>query len=523
MKKAILYVRVSTDEQADKGYSQRDQDERLRRYCEINNIEIIRTVFEDHSAKTFNRPEWKKLLTDLKRHRGKNTDVILFTKWDRFSRNAGDAYQMIAILKNLDIEAQAMEQPLDLEIPENKIMLAFYLAAPEVENDRRALNVKSGMRRAKKEGRCMGTAPFGYDNKTREDGSKYIAINPEEGPTMQYIFKSIHEGVFAPDQIRKKLNDQGIKISRANFYRQVRNPLYCAKIKIKAYKGEDEYLVDGQHEPLISEEMFYKVQDILTGRERTVQVAVKGNKALPLQGFLQCRMCNRGLTGSSSKSCTGNYYYYYHAQAQFGCGCRYRADMVHDGIEKLLKKFVPLPGMEELYKQVIADIYKMQRGNSSDERQGISAQIVKVQQKLTNARNLLVEDQIEAADFKIIKRECEDQLKRFELALTNLTIPKSNSMSIDRMLLTAIKALSRLKRMYLDGDVQTKRALLGCIFREKLLFDGKKYRTTRLNEVAALIFHITKNLRENENGKDAPPAQLSREVVPTRIELISKV
>ena len=292
MKKAILYVRVSTDEQADKGYSQRDQDERLRRYCEINNIEIIRTVFEDHSAKTFNRPEWKKLLTDLKRHRGKNTDVILFTKWDRFSRNAEDAYQMIAILKNLDIEAQAMEQPLDLEIPENKIMLAFYLAAPEVENDRRALNVKSGMRRAKKEGRCMGTAPFGYDNKTREDGSKYIAINPTEGPTMQYIFKSIHEGIFAPDQIRKKLNDEGIKISRANFYRQVRNPLYCGKIKIKAYKGEDEYLVDGQHEPLISEEMFYKVQDILTGRERPIQVAVKGNKALPLQGFLQCRMCN---------------------------------------------------------------------------------------------------------------------------------------------------------------------------------------------------------------------------------------
>ena len=87
------------------------------------------------------------------------------------------------------------------------------------------------------------------------------------------------------------------------------------------------------------------------------------------------------------------------------------------GIEKLLKKFIPMPGMEELYKQVIADIYKMQRGSNSDERQGISAQITKVQQKLTNARNLLVDEQIEAADFKIIKRECEEQLKRFELAL----------------------------------------------------------------------------------------------------------
>lgn len=69
--------------------------------------------------------------------------------------------------------------------------------------------------------------------------------------------------------------------------------------------------------------------------------------------------------------------------------------------------------------------------------------------------------------------------------------------------------------MYLDGDVQTNRSLLGFIFREKLLFDGKKYGTTRLNETAALIFHITKNLCENENRKDTPHAQLSGEVVPT--------
>ena len=60
-------------------------------------------------------------------------------KWDRFSRNAGDAYQMINILRKLGVEPQAIEQPLDLSVPENKMMLAFYLAAPEVENDIRAL------------------------------------------------------------------------------------------------------------------------------------------------------------------------------------------------------------------------------------------------------------------------------------------------------------------------------------------------------------------------------------------------
>lgn len=99
------------------------------------------------------------------------------TKWDRFSRNTGDAYQMINILRKLGVEPQGIEQPLDLSIPENKMMLAFYLAAPEVENDRRALNTFHGMRRARKEGRYMGLAPAGYINRIREDDTKYIAFD----------------------------------------------------------------------------------------------------------------------------------------------------------------------------------------------------------------------------------------------------------------------------------------------------------------------------------------------------------
>src|SRR5688572_29561069 len=99
MKKiADLYVRVSTDEQADKGYSQRNQEEMLRKFCGLNNIQIRDVIYEDYSAKTFNRPPWKKILLNLRRYKNK-TDLVLFTKWDRFSRNAGDAYQMINLLR----------------------------------------------------------------------------------------------------------------------------------------------------------------------------------------------------------------------------------------------------------------------------------------------------------------------------------------------------------------------------------------------------------------------------------------
>ena len=71
-------------------------------------------------AKTFESPAFIKLLTFLKKNR-KAADLLLFLKWDRFSRNAGDAYGMINQLNKLAVEPQAIEQPLDLNIPENKI------------------------------------------------------------------------------------------------------------------------------------------------------------------------------------------------------------------------------------------------------------------------------------------------------------------------------------------------------------------------------------------------------------------
>src|SRR6202012_4232862 len=109
MKIADLYVRVSTDEQAEKGYSLRSQQEVLTRYCELNHIKVREVFIEDYSAKTFLRPEWKKLMVHLRRHKGKS-DLLLFTKWDRFSRNTSDAYQMISMLKKLGVEPQAIEQ-----------------------------------------------------------------------------------------------------------------------------------------------------------------------------------------------------------------------------------------------------------------------------------------------------------------------------------------------------------------------------------------------------------------------------
>lgn len=284
---ADLYVRVSTDEQADKGYSQRNQEEVLRKYCEINSIGIRDVIYEDHSAKTFIRPHWKKILLNLKKYKNK-TDLILFTKWDRFSRNAGDAYQMINMLRKLGVEPQAIEQPLDLSITENKMMLAFYLAAPEVENDRRALNVFHGMRRAKKEGRYVSQAPVGYVNRLKEDGSKYIALKEPEASIMRWAFHELSKGIFSTEDIHRLAKKKGIKTGMHSFWLSVRNPLYCGKIFVPKYKDEESFFVKGQHEAIVSEALYYEVQDVLDGRGKTSRPKVETIEDLPLRGVLIC-------------------------------------------------------------------------------------------------------------------------------------------------------------------------------------------------------------------------------------------
>lgn len=236
MKIADLYIRVSTDEQADKGYSQRSQEEVLRRYCQINSIQIRKVVLEDHSAKTFNRPAWINLLSDLRKTKGRLTDYVLFTKWDRFSRNAGDAYQMISTLRNWGIEPQAIEQPLDISIPENKLMLAIYLSTPEVENDRRALNV---LHVCAGQGKRVGGWPqllLVIKMQLMNLAKKSLFLRNPEASIIKSSFERISAGQYSTEQIWKEARKEGLTCGKNNFLVAMRNPVYCGKITIPKYK-----------------------------------------------------------------------------------------------------------------------------------------------------------------------------------------------------------------------------------------------------------------------------------------------
>jgi site-specific DNA recombinase len=514
MRKAILYIRVSTDEQADKGYSLKHQEERLHKYCEVQNIQVIEMYQDDYSAKTFNRPAFIRLLKVLRKHRG-NADLLLFTKWDRFSRNTGDAYGMINTLTKLGVDPQAIEQPLDLEIPENKIMLAFYLAAPEVENDRRALNVFAGMRRAKKEGRWMATAPKGYINTRNENDMRIIAPS-KDAPIFKFAFEELAKGIYCIEDVRRMCMEKGLVCGRANFWQLVVNPVYCGKLKIPAYKDEEAQIVQGIHEPIISEELFNRVQDVLLGRKRIVRsYLICAKEELPLRGFLICPRCGKKLCGSGSTGGSGIKHYYYHCT--LGCKERVKAFEVNDKFSEFLKTIVFKEEVQELYQEIISNVFQL---NSDEKRTGkkqLRDEMEVNRERVNKAQQMMLDGSITPQDYKEIKARYAPIIG--QLASQHLDTDQEAS-ELKKYLKKGLQIIKYLDQVYDRAPLAKKQLLIRSIFKENLRFQENEVRTGKLNRLIYEISRFCAGFRANKKRIEGGILLQSAGEVPSRFELL---
>ncbi|RMH39187.1 MAG: recombinase family protein, partial [Alphaproteobacteria bacterium] len=310
-RRAVLYTRVSTDEQADRGFSLRDQEARLRTYCTRAGIEAVAHFQDDHSARTFDRPAFRQLLAFLRAHRGR-VDLLLVVKWDRFSRDDTGALGMIRTLEELGVEVQAIEQPIDWRVPEQRMMLAIYVTAPEIENRRRSLATKAGMRRAMQEGRWCAKPPKGY-RRVRDEHDRMLIVPNEDAPFIRRAFEAVARLDVSLEEIRRRLSREGFRCSKNQFRLLLRNPVYMGKIVVPAWRDEPEELVDGVHEALVSEALFRQVQQRLRARRSgtgTTYRHVRLRPELVLRGHLLCAACGKLLTGSVSQGNGGRYGYY---------------------------------------------------------------------------------------------------------------------------------------------------------------------------------------------------------------------
>ncbi|WP_199118462.1 recombinase family protein [Pedobacter sp. ASV28] len=404
METAYLYVRVSTDEQKRKGYSLAEQEERLLRHCEFNNIKIKDIVREDYSAKDFNRPEWKSLINKIKRNRHRQPENILFLKWDRFSRSVQYAYQMLGILRGLNVAAMAIDQPIDFDVPESIVMLAVYLSIPEAENHRRGLNTSDGMMRAKKMGRWPGKAPIGYVNLTALDGKKFIAPKQPEANHIKWSFQQLAKGRLTINQVWKMACANGFRCSKSNFWKLVRNPVYCGMVTIPACKDEGPRFIKGIHQPLITESLFHEVQELLNSRRKIVCKKEDLITSFPLRGFLTCPLCQGRITGSFSQGKRSKFGYYHCTRPR--CRGRFRVEALNESYEKELKKMRLIPQVYELFGLVLEDenIYTNRR-IQIDDRKAVLDRITKQQALMSRARNFYLNEKIDFEDFGRLKEE----------------------------------------------------------------------------------------------------------------------
>jgi site-specific DNA recombinase len=460
MKSAYVYVRVSTDEQRRQGYSLVEQEERLLKHCEINNITVKGIFREDYSAKDFNRPEWKKLIKTIKKNKVWPQENVLFLKWDRFSRSIEYAYQMIGVLRDLNVQAMAIDQPIDFEIPESIVMLAVYLSIPEAENNRRGRNTSDGMRRARLMGRWPCGAPIGYTNQTAPDGKKLIVPKQPQADLVKWSFEQFVKGCYSISQVRKMACLNGFQCSKNNFWSLLRNPVYCGIVTVSATKYEDIQFVKAVHEPLISEELFQGVQILLNSKRRQRGKKENLKHLFPLRGFLLCPYCNRKLSGSFSQGRHAKYRYYHCCEVR--CKGRFKADNLDLAYEEQLKKIRIRPEVQELFRLVLEDenIFSARKAHA-DERKTILDEISKQQLLISKARRLLLEEKIEFEDFSILKKEFKEILVSLNCRLFDVNSKLTNSCNSDNEW-SYIK--SDIFHSYKNQDTSGKRSIINLFY-----------------------------------------------------------
>ena len=482
MSRAIIYTRVSTDEQANSGYSLQHQKALLEKYCQVQNIEIVKHFQDDFSAKTFDRPEIKKAFEYMKRNK-KDIDIFLFTKWDRFSRNQEESIKAIRQLHNLGIQVNSVEQPLDLDNPDNKILLSMYLIIPEVENDKNSQRTKDGMRRAMREGCFMGRNPIGYLRFRDENGNSTLIPDGKMSLLIKSAFKDFSTGLYSANELRLIYNKKGLKVSKQGFIDILRNNIYSGKIIIPEFKKEPLEIVNGLHQKIVSVETFEKVASILSGKKKKQFASNSNDEILPLRQQLLCSVCGKKFTGAASKG-NGGKFYYYHCQSR--CNGNYRAIEVHNLFSKFLKQFEIKDEVYDLYLNMLEDKFSENSKIRDIRIRKINTEIQALRDKIITLEDSIGENEISVS--RIIKI-----VKRHEDSINNLNEEKDNLNIADKEFGTYLKFgisfLNGLSTYYETSNSKIKKMIIGSIFPEKLVFDGKNYRTLKDNAFLQLIFN----------------------------------
>ena len=507
----VIYTRVSTEEQAEKGNSLVYQDKILRHYCSLQKYNILNCYVEDHSAKFFDRPKWNELNKYVRKNK-KIVNLVLILRWDRFARNQREALQVIYELDNLGIGVNAVEQPIDMNIPENLLLLSVYLAIPEIENRKNSIRTTEGSRTARLAGCWTGSAPIGYSNHRNCEGKSTLIKNDKASLVLD-AFNEVAKNQKSADSVRKDMLKKGLKLGKQSFLNMLRNLVYIGRINVKAWKKEDATIATGLHEAIVTEDLFNMVKQVLCGKKNTKQKSHKEDENFPLRGSLICPECHGALTGGASKG-RNRYYNYY--KCQNNCIPNIRAEEANDKFVKFLTNIKISPEVSDLYQAVIADVFKRNEGDRKTKVAELAKKLDQVNLGVERANeSFFIKVSISDANYQNAMHQFDKMRADINEEILNLETGDDNFMRYSKF---AFPFLQNLDGYYQNSTFTVKKFIVGSIFPEKLYYSENNYRTTKMNEVLALIGRTDMVSEKIGNKKATDYRGLSTEAPPSGLE-----
>jgi len=242
---AAIYIRVSTLDQAQHGFSLDAQQDSLSNYAKALGYEIFKIYREEgKSAKDLNRPEMQELLKDAK---DKKFSAIFIYKLDRFSRSLKDLILTIDQLKDWGIDFVSLQDKIETASASGKLMFHIISAFAEFERNIIGDRTRFTMQKKAKEGGFITRAPRGY-----KMFNKQLILDPENMDKARNIFKTFLEKEISLSQLAKQNN-----LTTAGVIKLLKNKTYLGIVKF----GEQE--TEGNHQPLIEKIIFERVQEKL--------------------------------------------------------------------------------------------------------------------------------------------------------------------------------------------------------------------------------------------------------------------
>ncbi|OAB27852.1 site-specific recombinase [Paenibacillus macquariensis subsp. defensor] len=453
--RVAAYIRVSTDEQAEKGNSTTEQIERLGAYC-IAMAWDAPVIFLDDgvSAKNINRPELRKLITRVE---NREFDIVVTTKLDRLCRNLLDLLQLVNLFKKHDCDYASSSENFDTSTAVGRMTLQLLGTFAEFERERTSERVKDNMiSLAKNTNKALGIPCYGYCIK---DGM--YAINEDEAKHVRYMFELAEQG-HGHRMIAKLLNDSGSTTRKGKMWDQVNvkrlisNEMLSGVMIYNKRENKNGKTVmrdkskwitnEGNHPAIIPLEIFEKIQLIFKARSRSHKHA--DNESYLLTGLVKCKHCDGNMKGSTARyqRTSGNYAYYRYICSSYvlGYGCKHhtvhRADLEGFIIEEVKK--LALASENDLILKIAMTV------SDEDEKKDIENLLARIDKKIQKQIEAYENDLITSDDLKTASNRVDKERKLLREKLITLEKKKGNVQAVKsnaKNLLSDITGVDRLK------------------------------------------------------------------------------